>query len=91
MKNIYTILVVFFGLITNTNGQQIPATKQTKSILILNGFAHLGNGKVLENSAIGFKEGKIILVADFQVVHLTLQLTPLENTFILGLLHQIQL
>jgi imidazolonepropionase-like amidohydrolase len=68
MKNIYTILVVFFGLITNTNGQQIPATKQTKSILLLNGFAHLGNGKIIENSAIGFKEGKIILVADAKTV-----------------------
>ena len=64
MKKIYTILVLFFGLISNTNGQQIPANKQTKSILILNGFAHLGNGKVIENSAIGFKDGKIILVDD---------------------------
>ncbi len=64
MKKIYTILVLFFGLISNTNGQQIPANKQTKSILILNGFAHLGNGKVIENSAIGFKDGKIILVRD---------------------------
>ena len=30
----------------------------------MNGVAHLGNGKVIENSAIGFKNGKIILVAD---------------------------
>lgn len=30
----------------------------------MNGIAHLGNGKTLENSAIGFKDGKIILVAD---------------------------
>lgn len=64
MNKIYIIIVVFFGLITNTNGQHIPANKQTKSILILNGFAHLGNGKVIENSAIGFKDGKIILVRD---------------------------
>ena len=64
MNKIYIILVVFFGLITNTNGQHIPANKQTKSILILNGYAHLGNGKVIENSAIGFKDGKIILVRD---------------------------
>ena len=60
MKKIYIILVAFFGFISNTNGQQIPANKQSKSILILNGFAHLGNGKVIENSAIGFKDGKII-------------------------------
>jgi imidazolonepropionase-like amidohydrolase len=37
---------------------------QTKSILILNGTAHLGNGEIIENSAIGFKDGKLILVAD---------------------------
>ena len=41
--------------------QQTPAPKQTKSILIMGGTAHLGNGKVIENSAIGFKDGKIIL------------------------------
>ena len=71
MKNIYILLVAIIGLITNANAQQIPANKQTKSILILNGFAHLGNGKVLENSAIGFKEGKIILVADAKTVKLS--------------------
>lgn len=64
MRKIYYILILVFGLFTNTNAQQIPANKQTKSILILNGFAHLGNGKVIENSAIGFKDGKITLMAD---------------------------
>lgn len=71
MNKIYIILVVFFGFITNTNGQHIPANKQTKSILILNGFAHLGNGKVIENSAIGFKDGKIILVEDAKTVKIS--------------------
>ncbi len=71
MNKIYIILVVFFGLITNTNGQNIPANKQTKSILILNGFAHLGNGKVIENSAIGFKDGKIVLVEDAKTVKIS--------------------
>ena len=42
----------------------IPAPAQTKSILLMNGTAHIGNGKVIENSAIGFKDGKLILVAD---------------------------
>ena len=71
MNKIYIIAVVFFGLITNTNGQHIPANKQTKSILILNGFAHLGNGKVIENSAIGFKDGKIVLVEDAKTVKIS--------------------
>ena len=42
----------------------VPAPKQTKSILIKNGTAHIGNGTVIENSYIGFKDGKITLVAD---------------------------
>jgi len=42
----------------------IPAPAQTKSILLMNGVAHLGNGQVIENSAIGFKDGKLNLVAD---------------------------
>jgi imidazolonepropionase-like amidohydrolase len=47
-----------------------PAPAQSKSILILNGTAHLGNGKVIENSAIGFKNGKIVLIADATTIRL---------------------
>ncbi|MEW6467513.1 MAG: amidohydrolase family protein [Bacteroidota bacterium] len=43
---------------------QVPAPKQTKSILLSNGTAHIGNGTVIENSYIGFKDGKLVLVAD---------------------------
>ncbi len=46
----------------------VPAPSQTKSILLMNGVAHIGNGKVIENSAIGFKDGKLILVADATVI-----------------------
>jgi imidazolonepropionase-like amidohydrolase len=48
----------------------IPAKPQTKSILLLNGTAHLGNGTVIENAAIGFKNGKIDLVADARTIRL---------------------
>jgi len=41
-----------------------PAPKQSKSILISGLVIHIGNGKVIENGVIGFKEGKITLVAD---------------------------
>ncbi|MFI5148787.1 MAG: amidohydrolase family protein [Bacteroidia bacterium] len=41
-----------------------PSPAQTKSVLILNGTAHLGNGQVIQNSAIGFRAGKLDLVAD---------------------------
>jgi imidazolonepropionase-like amidohydrolase len=48
----------------------IPAPPQTKSILLMNGIAHIGNGKVIENSAIGFKNGKIELIADATTIRL---------------------
>lgn len=69
MKNIFILLLVFC-LSINTRAQQTPAPKQSKSILILNGTAHLGNGTVLENSAVGFKDGKITLVADARLIRL---------------------
>ena len=62
------LLVLFVPIITKA--QQTPAPKQSKSILILNGIAHLGNGKIIENSAIGFIDGKITLVADATLIRL---------------------
>jgi hypothetical protein len=35
--------------------------------LILNAKAHIGNGKVIENSALAFKDGKITMIADATV------------------------
>jgi imidazolonepropionase-like amidohydrolase len=58
------VLVLIFGISLLAKAQQVPGQKQTKSILILNATAHLGTGKIIENSLIGFKDGKIILVAD---------------------------
>ncbi|WP_290865022.1 amidohydrolase family protein [Flavobacterium sp.] len=55
----------------HTKAQQTPAKKQTKSVLILNATAHLGNGQIIENSAIGFKDGKITLVADSKLIKLS--------------------
>lgn len=69
MKNIFILLLVFC-LSISTRAQQTPALKQSKSILILNGTAHIGNGTVIENSAIGFKDGKITLVADARLIRL---------------------
>lgn len=69
MKNISLFIFVLIISIT-TKAQQTPAQKQTKSILILNGTAHLGNGKIIENSAIGFKDGKITMVADAKLIKL---------------------
>lgn len=66
---IYKLLPVFFASVS-IYAQQIPSPKQTKSVLILNATAHLGNGNVIQNSAIGFKDGKITLVADATTIRL---------------------
>lgn len=50
--------------------QPVPAKPQTKSILLMNGIAHVGNGKVFDNSVIGLKDGKIVMVADARVVRI---------------------
>jgi imidazolonepropionase-like amidohydrolase len=71
MKNLY-IIALFLSLTTNLIAQKKPADKQTKSVLIMNGTAHLGNGKVIENSVIGFKNGKIQLVTDATLVKIDL-------------------
>ena len=51
---------MFFG--TNL-AQQTPAKKQTESILITNITLHVGNGKLLENSFVGFENGIISYVS----------------------------
>lgn len=50
--------------------QPAPAPAQSEPILILGAKAHLGNGQVIENSAIGFEDGKLVLVADATVIRL---------------------
>ena len=48
--------------------QPTPGTEQTAAVLILGGIAHLGTGDVLENSAIGFRNGKIDYVGNARSV-----------------------
>lgn len=69
MRKIY-IIVFVLSLSIHTKAQT-PAKKQTKSVLILNATAHLGNGQIIENSAIGFKDGKLTLVADSKLIKLS--------------------
>jgi imidazolonepropionase-like amidohydrolase len=78
MKNRkYMIYQVFclLGFLLNTFAvfaQQVPtpAPKQSKKTLVMNGRAHIGNGTVIENSAIGFADGKFTLVADATVIRM---------------------
>lgn len=48
----------------------VPATAQSGAVLILGATAHLGNGSVIANSAIGFEGGKLTLVADATTIRL---------------------
>ncbi|MBC5862587.1 amidohydrolase family protein [Flavobacterium turcicum] len=64
------LATLMLGASTLLQAQQTPANKQTKSVLILNATAHIGDGTVIENSAIGFKDGKITLIADAKTIRL---------------------
>jgi imidazolonepropionase-like amidohydrolase len=68
MKIITNIFALFIAL--SAVGQYAPAPPQSQSILIMNATAHLGNGQVIENAAIGFKNGKIEMVADARTLKL---------------------
>lgn len=58
--NIFTFLFLFTQL---SNGQNKP-------LVLLGGTAHIGNGKIVENSAIGIENGKISFVADAATIRL---------------------
>ena len=60
MNKLFSILyIVFCGSIIS---QETPGAIQQKSMLLLDGTAHVGNGKVIKRAAIGIKNGKIIMV-----------------------------
>jgi imidazolonepropionase-like amidohydrolase len=62
MKSIYLLSVILLS------GSLFSQNKNR--VLLMNAFAHLGNGEVIENSLISFKDGKIDLVADARVVRI---------------------
>jgi imidazolonepropionase-like amidohydrolase len=70
MKKDHHIFLLLFATAVSSNAQNpAPAPAQSESILIMNGTAHIGNGKVIENSVIAFENGKITLVGDATAVH----------------------
>ncbi len=65
MKTIKNILyIAAFALCFNAVAQQTPAPKQSGSILIVGATAHIGNGTVIQNSAVGFTDGKLTFVGN---------------------------
>ena len=67
MKN-YISTLVFLFCCTLGIAQQTPAADQQNSVLILGATAHIGDGTVLKNSAIGLHDGKIVEVATADAV-----------------------
>ncbi|NVN18805.1 amidohydrolase family protein [Muricauda sp. HICW] len=66
MKKIFLIIVIVFGV--SLNAQQTPAPPQSEQIAIIGATAHIGNGEVIENCTIVFKDGKITAIgADLMV------------------------
>jgi imidazolonepropionase-like amidohydrolase len=63
-KNLQLLIAFNFLVLISFAQNPAPAKAQTENILIMNATAHLGNGQVIQNSAIGFENGKLILVAD---------------------------
>ncbi len=61
-KLIQKITIALLLLSIGAIAQQTPASPQSESILIVGATAHLGNGQVIENAAIGFDKGKITFV-----------------------------
>ena len=68
------IFAAFFLIfeIKTTAQPGAPAPAQSQSILITGATAHLGNGKIIQNAAIGFENGKLTLVADATLIRLDL-------------------
>lgn len=58
---------IVFGLLLVTVGLH---AQNKKRVLLANGVAHLGNGQVIENSYISFKDGKIDLVTDARLARI---------------------
>ncbi len=55
-----------------------PGAVQSELIYLVGGVAHLGNGEVIENSAIGFENGKLTIVADARLVKLSKDATKIN-------------
>lgn len=64
MKNTFLILValVLGGL--SANAQPAPAPAQARPTMIVGATAHIGDGTVIENSAICFNNGQLIYVGE---------------------------
>ena len=59
---IFITLITVLNVTLSLSQVPTPLPQNHKSILLLNGFAHIGNGETVTKSAIGIKNGKIEFV-----------------------------
>ena len=64
MKKLIHIVFAWAILATGFAQVPVPAGSQDNPILLTGGTAHLGNGQVIQNSAVGFNDGKITFVGN---------------------------
>ena len=64
MKKIASILIVLIFISSEIIAQQTPGNDQKDAITLLGGIAHIGNGTIIENSAIVFENGVIKACVD---------------------------
>jgi imidazolonepropionase-like amidohydrolase len=69
MKNIINIILLSCVALT-TLAQQTPAPPQQGAIAIIGATAHIGDGRVIQNSIITFDKGKLTNVADATTVRI---------------------
>jgi len=63
MANRVALLLPLLLLLASTNAQKpTPAAPQTKSILLKGGTVHVGDGSVIDDAAVGFRNGTIDFV-----------------------------
>ena len=64
MKKLFYYLFIIFFLF-ESNSQQTPASNQSEIIAIKNGIANIGNGNIIKNSLIIFKNGVLQFVGKY--------------------------
>jgi len=64
MKKIASILIALIFISSEVIAQQTPGNTQKDAITLLGGIAHIGNGTIIENSAIVFENGVIKACVD---------------------------
>ena len=64
VRNIFSMILMVAFIQATMAQVPVPAGDQQGPVLLVGGTAHIGNGTVIENAAIGFAEGKFTIVSE---------------------------